>query len=93
MDYALTHVITTTSVLSTPPVDMKVYPVKTQSKPQPTPPRPLLCGRYPPSATFVLPLLGWGPRSVFDPDGIGDPILRQLALMIQPTSNVSWVRR
>ena len=51
---ALMHVGTTTSVLSTPLVDLMVYPVEYPSKPQYFPPKPLLCDVYLPPKILSL---------------------------------------
>ena len=72
---------------------MKVYPVVTPSKPQYPPPRPLLCGRYPPSVNFVLILSRCGTRSGCDPSGSSDPLSRQLELITHLKSTVAWVQR
>ena len=88
---SLKRVGTTTSVLRTPPVYMKVFPVETPSKPQSTHPRHMLCCSYPPSETFVLPLSECGTHSGCDPGGGGDPILVQSALMTQPKYIVAFV--
>ena len=86
---ALNHVGTTASVSSIPPVDLMVSPVESPSMPQYPPPQPLLCGVYPPSATFVLPLSGCIPRSSCDTTGGGDTLLCQSALTNQPKSTVA----
>ena len=70
---ALTCVCATSSVLSTPLVDLRVFHVETTSNCQSPLPQPLLCGVYPPSANFILPLSGYGPRSCCDPAGDSDP--------------------
>ena len=62
---ALMHVVTTTSVSSTPLVDMMVSPVEYPINPQSPPPQPMLYGVYPPPSTFSLPLSGYMPRSSF----------------------------
>ena len=62
---ALMHVVTTTSVSSTPLVDLILPPVESPSKPQYPPPQPLLYGVYPMPSTFSLPLSGYMPHSGF----------------------------
>ena len=56
---ALMHVGTTTSVLSTPLVDLMVYPVEYPSNPQSPPLQTLLYGVYPRPNTLSLPLSGY----------------------------------
>ena len=78
---ALPRVGTTDSVLSTPPVYLKVYLVETPRNPQFPPLRPLICRRYPPPSSFGLPLLGCRPCYGYDTARGGDMILHQSSLM------------
>ena len=72
----LIHVGTITSVLIITPVDLMVPLLESPKIPQFPPPRPLLCGMYPPAGTFSHTLSGsvsyfrlWG----------GGPLLNQSA--------------
>ena len=76
---ALMHVGTTTSVLSIPPVDLIVYLLEYPNMPQSPPPRPLLCGIYPPPRIFLLPLSGSMLYSVCGLLGSGGPLSHQSA--------------
>ena len=80
MAAALMRVGTTASVSSMPPVYMMLYSMESQINPQSPPPRPLICGMYPPPATFVLTFSGFMSRSNCDPVDNGDLISRQSAL-------------
>ena len=75
--FALLHVNTTNSVLSTTPVILTALPEETPSNLHSPPPQTMLYGGYPLPKTVVLPLSGGGPHSGCDPSGGGEILLRQ----------------
>ena len=91
VDSALACVGTTTSVLSTTPLYIMVYPLESPRKYQSSPPQSMLCGMYPPPLTFTLTLSGCVPSSSFGMTDGGDTLLNQLALPTQPKFTVAYV--
>ena len=59
----LLHVGITAYELSNPPVVLREFLRGNPSNPQSTPPQPMICGRYTPPKTDVLPFMGRGPHS------------------------------